>query len=51
MLDNELTQAIGKGLMSNDRLEVLSLKSNCISEEGLSELLEAFFTNKALRLK
>lgn len=50
-MGNEVAQAIGRGLASNERLEELWLRNNNIGESGLGELIEAFQQNKLIKLK
>ena len=45
-IGNEIATAIGKGLQNNEKLEILSLKHNNISDEGMNEILEALNSNK-----
>ncbi len=46
-----MMNAIGRGLLCNDKLETLVLRSNQIEDEGLTDIMEALQSNKNLKLK
>ena len=50
-LKEDMMNAIGRGLLCNDKLETLILRGNQIEDNGLNDIMEAFKTNKNLKLK
>ena len=50
-IGNEVATAIGKGLQSNERLEVLSLKHNNIRADGMYEIVDALKDNHYLKIR